>query len=406
MSNQLPKKTKGRKAAKYRGAECLNCGTPLDLSDVYCSYCGQLNTTKSLSLKDFFGEFIGSIITYDSKFRWTVKDLLFRPGVITRNYVKGQRLKYANPFRFFLSVSIIYFLVQGIIASLTGSNTLINDNSDQNGNNFQFGPTGDNIKVFETGNDSISLDSAIQQQKTMLDSILKKEGVALDSIIPPEQIPTQEQIDSMIRQYTFKDTIQTYEPISEADLDTMNWANRNVKRFVLYYDFYQTTKIKDPVQALDSLQHENNNYNRWAYQKNKAFEQIKENPTEFVTYLIEKTPFFVFFFTPFYALFFWLIYSKKKYTYMEHMIFIFHIFSFIFLAMLISILPDMLMGADIVSGLLFSIIGPFYFYKALRNFYKQNRLITIIKFIFLNLVFWFSATLSAILFFAITAALY
>jgi hypothetical protein len=55
MSDQLPEKTNGRKAVKYRGAKCLNCGTPLDLSDVYCSYCGQLNTTKSLSIKDFFG---------------------------------------------------------------------------------------------------------------------------------------------------------------------------------------------------------------------------------------------------------------------------------------------------------------------------------------------------------------
>ena len=108
-----------RKAIKFRGPECLNCKHPLDLSDVYCSYCGQLNTTKSLAIKDFFNEFLGSIITYDSKLRYTVRDLLFRPGVITRNYVNGQRLRYANPFRFFLSVSIIFFIFQGLIATST-----------------------------------------------------------------------------------------------------------------------------------------------------------------------------------------------------------------------------------------------------------------------------------------------
>ncbi|MEL6811690.1 MAG: DUF3667 domain-containing protein [Bacteroidota bacterium] len=409
MSNQLPEKTKGRKAAKYRGAECLNCGTPLDLSDVHCSYCGQLNTTKSLSLKDFFGEFIGSIITYDSRFRYTLKDLLFKPGVITRNYVGGQRLKYANPFRFFLSVSIIYFLVQSLIATFTGKSNLIDDNSNNSGPNWELN-SGNNIKVFSKEQDSLVLDSVFNKLRVKgipIDSILGEDKAILDSLQAHNAF-NQKALDSIINIYNplAKDTVPSYELITEVALDTMNWANRTIKRFNLYYDFYKTTEIKNPVQALDSLGHENSTYNRWAYQKNEAFEQIGENPTEFITYLIEKTPFFVFFFTPFYALFFWLIYSKKKYTYMEHMIFIFHIFSFIFLAMLISILPDMLIGADIFSGLLFTIIGPFYFYKALRNFYKQNRLITIIKFIFLNMVFWLSASLSAILFFAITAALY
>jgi hypothetical protein len=91
---------------------------------------------------------------------------------------------------------------------------------------------------------------------------------------------------------------------------------------------------------------------------------------------------------------------------MAHLVFVFHIFSFVFLAMLISIVPDMLIGFDLFSGLLFGLIGPFYFYKALRNFYKQNRLITILKFIFLNWVFWIGATIAAILFFAVTAAFY
>ena len=113
-----------------------------------------------------------------------------------------------------------------------------------------------------------------------------------------------------------------------------------------------------------------------------------------------------FLFAPIFAFFFWLIYSKKKYTYMEHMVLIFHIFSFIFLASLIALIPDTIIGDDYASGILFGLIGPFYFYKALRNFYKQNRLITIIKFIFLNWVVWISATVSAVAFFAVTAAMY
>jgi hypothetical protein len=413
---------RGRKAMKYRAAECRNCGHPLELTDRYCSYCSQLNTTKNLQLKDFFGEFIGSIITYDSRFRFTLKDLLFRPGVITRNYVNGQRLKYANPFRFFLSVSIIYFLLQSALGSITGNNKLIEEKKTENENIIGFGPTGDNFKLKTFNTDTLKADSTIPKNKNfqILDSILTKnninlKGKQIDSLLTAEDININEvNVDSMVNEirdlpFLRGDKKPSYELISEESLDTLNWANRTFKRFFLYRDFYRTTEIKNPVVALDSLKHDNTSYNRWIYSKNEAIERIEENPRAFVDYLLEKTPFFLFFFTPIYAFFFLILYSRKKYTYMEHMIFIFHIFSFVFLAGIICLIPDSIIskGEDnIVFSIVLTLVGPFYFYKALRNFYQQNRLITIIKFIFLNWIFWIGASIAALLFFAITAAMY
>ncbi|MBT8275830.1 MAG: DUF3667 domain-containing protein [Bacteroidia bacterium] len=417
-----PVQAKGRKAMKYRASECRNCGHPLELTDRYCSYCSQLNTTKNLQLKDFFGEFIGSIITYDSKFRFTLKDLLFRPGIITRNYVNGQRLKYANPFRFFLSVSIIYFILQGLISTFTGNSQLIKESPSIGNTGIIVDPDGDNPLLSTPDIDSLRVDSVISKNKNLarLDSILAKNNIdlkknELDSILSQENIDINEvNVDSMVNAFDFLPFIRgnkepSYDLIAEETLDTMSWFNRNFKRFVLYRDFYKTTEIKNPLIALDSMNHENTGYNRWAYSKNESIERIENNPREFFQYLLEKTPFFLFFFTPIYACFFWLIYSKKKYTYMEHMIFIFHIFSFVFLAGIICMIPDSIIaGGDdnIVFSVVLTFIGPIYFYKALRNFYKQNRLITIIKFILLNWIFWIGATVAALLFFAITAAMY
>lgn len=378
MSSDKPVNQSSRKAAKYRGAECLNCGHPLDLSDLYCSYCGQLNTTKQLSLKDFFNEFIGSVLTYDSRLRYTIKDLLFKPGRITANYVKGQRLRYANPFRFFLSVSIIYFLVQSIISSITGNSQFTINGSD----------------------DKVEIDSILEQNKLILtpngEPRLQNLAKISDSlIIETDTISIKPKKDS-----------KEFEYISEEDLDTIAWAERTVKRVMLYRNFYEAHEIKNTKVALDSLKHRDNRLNRWLYEKNDAIERVRANPYGFADYLMNKIPFFLFFFTPLFAFFFWLIYSKKKYTYIEHMIFIFHIFSFIFLAALILIIPDTILDDAVFSGILFGLIGPFYFYKALRNFYKQGRLITIIKFVFLNIVFVISATSAALLFFAISAAIY
>lgn len=427
MSEQTPTKYKGRKAAEYRGAECLNCGTPLELSDVYCSYCGQLNTKKSLALTDFIAEFVGSIITYDSRFRFTLRDLLFKPGAITRNYVGGQRLKYANPFRFFLSVSIIYFLLQGILTSITGTNTWFKENSSPDQTEVNLGPTGDNFKVFTTqGIDTLNIDSIVRTESpdldtllqnqnipgmARLDSILKERNPNLDSIMKAEELPTITQLDSINNKYNpfalnnaKRDSIDY---ITEADLDTLGWTMRSIERFSMYRDFYKLTDIRDPRLALDSLKHAPSTYNRWVYSKNESIDKIIDDPSGFATYLMNKIPFFVFFFAPIFALFFWLLYMRRKYTYMEHLVFIFHIFSFVFVGMLIALLPDTLIFGDgIIMGIFLLLIGPFYFYKALRNFYKQSRIKTILKFLILNVFFWIGVNITALIFFAISAAIY
>ncbi|MEZ4875578.1 MAG: DUF3667 domain-containing protein, partial [Flavobacteriaceae bacterium] len=313
-------------------------------------------------------EFFSSIVNYDSRLRYTLKDLLFKPGTITKNYVQGKRLKYANPFRFFLSISIIYFLIQSLISTFSGGkNPGINFN-----NNSQ-------------KEDVVTLGPA---------------DVHFNPLLPKDTLSRQDSIPFKPKE---KKTITYY---SEQQLDSLTFLDKFGKRFNLYREFYEEYDISNPSQALDSLRHNNTQFNRWLYSKNLSMKRIKENPFGFANYMLGKIPFFLFFFAPFFALFFWLIYSKKKYNYMEHLVFIFHIFGFVFLGLLLCLLPDLLIGDEIIAGVFISLIGPFYFYKALRNFYKQNRFITILKFVFLNVVFFISATFAAILFFAVTAAAY
>lgn len=382
MSSDKPVKSNSRKAAKYKGAECLNCGHPLELTDKYCSNCSQLNSTKQLSLKDFFDEFFSSLFTYDSRLRYTLKDLLFKPGTITKNYVRGQRLKYANPFRFFLSVSIIYFILQGFTTSF-----------DNDGELSAVRVDGEPLKT-TTNLDSLINDKIKNQKDAQLvDSITNN----IDSIISAKNeknLNKKEKIKSP----------PTY--LTQKELDTIRWDMRLVERFFEYRKFYKNTEIKDPAKALDSLKHSKSKLNLWIYSKNNAIKRVSDNPVGFINYLMNKVPFFLFFFAPVYALFFWLIYSKKKYNYMEHLIFIFHIFSFIFLMALIAFLPDLLFDDDIILSIGLTFIGPFYFYKALRNFYKQKRTITIFKFFVLNLVFFIASTITALFFFSISAAIY
>jgi len=97
---------------------------------------------------------------------------------------------------------------------------------------------------------------------------------------------------------------------------------------------------------------------------------------------------------------------KRKYNYMEHVIFIFHIFTFLFLVLLILLIPEFLIGSEVLSGIFILVIAPFYFYKALRNFYQESRLRTIFKFFILNNVFLLLGLIVGSVFFMLTAALY
>jgi len=57
------------------------------------------------------GESFLDYFHFDSKFFRTLVPLLFKPGQLTLEYMKGKRKSYVEPFRLFLVVSVIYFLL-------------------------------------------------------------------------------------------------------------------------------------------------------------------------------------------------------------------------------------------------------------------------------------------------------
>lgn len=91
------------------GANCKNCGTPLELR--YCPTCGQDAQdppTGLLPLLRLFGAHLTGIEGVAIK---TLRQLLLRPGRLTRAYVEGQRVRYASPFRLYLWCTAGFFLL-------------------------------------------------------------------------------------------------------------------------------------------------------------------------------------------------------------------------------------------------------------------------------------------------------
>ncbi len=355
---------------KYRGLCCLNCGHPLDISDKFCSNCGQINSTKKLSFKDFFLEFFGGIFSYDSRMNRTLFTLIFHPGKISRDYINGIRTKYANPFRFFLSVSIIFF----IIWSFTFQS-----------NNF--GGISDN-KTAE-GLDQLSEEEKVELKEEIQKVPFGKE-IDLDSILDTKSVEAPK---------NYKDSYLT-----QRQLDTLNLIESSFKQITLYSDFYTQTNILNPEEAIDSLDHSNKFWNRYLYRKAVDTEIVSNNPKVFFDYLIGKSPFIIFFYLPVFALIIWLFYYYKPINYMEHLVFTFHVQSTFFVFVLIGLIIDIIFKSEVFTSIALFIFL-FYLYKALRNFYNERRFVTIVKFLALNFIFLtlavIAAFISALTFFAI-----
>ena len=96
-------------AISIENADCLNCGTRL--TGQYCGHCGQRSATRLISIWQLLAEAFGDLFELDSRLWRTLIPLLIRPGQLTRDYLLGRRARYMPPFRMYLVLSLIFFVV-------------------------------------------------------------------------------------------------------------------------------------------------------------------------------------------------------------------------------------------------------------------------------------------------------
>lgn len=92
----------------HASRKCLNCGTPLP--GEFCPNCGQRDYDFDRSFREVAAELAESFWSFDSKLFRGVVDLLFRPGFLTKEFLAGRRASQVPPLRFYLFVSILFFL--------------------------------------------------------------------------------------------------------------------------------------------------------------------------------------------------------------------------------------------------------------------------------------------------------
>lgn len=86
---------------------CHNCGAAVSYH--YCALCGQETTLHVPSAGEFIHEFVGHYIALEGRLWKTLLFLLFKPGLLTAEYIAGRRVRYVQPLRVYLTFSILFF---------------------------------------------------------------------------------------------------------------------------------------------------------------------------------------------------------------------------------------------------------------------------------------------------------
>lgn len=88
---------------------CLNCRHVVEQK--FCPNCGQENSDSRKTFHHLFVHFFEDLTHYENAFWKTIRNLLFKPATLTKEYLSGKRLSYLAPVRLYIFISFITFLL-------------------------------------------------------------------------------------------------------------------------------------------------------------------------------------------------------------------------------------------------------------------------------------------------------
>lgn len=95
---------------------CKNCDTKF--SGKFCPNCGQSVKEIKQPISFLIIDFVGTMIAFDARLFKTLAAVLFKPGQLTADFLAGKRARYMPPFRFYVFISFVMFL---LISNITSS---------------------------------------------------------------------------------------------------------------------------------------------------------------------------------------------------------------------------------------------------------------------------------------------
>ena len=92
---------------------CSNCGA--NIVDAFCGHCGQRRfAPEDRRVLHLLREFVEALTDLDGRFWRSMRALLFRPGLLSRDWNSGRRARWMSPVALFLLANVLYFFAPGL----------------------------------------------------------------------------------------------------------------------------------------------------------------------------------------------------------------------------------------------------------------------------------------------------
>jgi hypothetical protein len=313
-----------------RCAICANCGAPL--GGEYCAACGQRHEPRVHSVRHFFAEAFESLTHADSRLWRTLWYLLARPGKLTLEFFQGHRVRYLPPFRLYLVISVVFFLVAGMPENIN-----VNIAPAQSTEGIQ--GMKDVASALENEFNAAAPAASVVQD-TLRAQAAQDEAAPAEDTTAPQGLRDQNLISEICKEF------------EKADPN----ASRDYARMHKFCS-------RPPMERTQAI--------------GKA--------------LVDNLPRVMFVFLPLLALSMKPLYWRPKRYYVEHLLLLVHNHAFVFLALtIVYLLQRIPVVGEYLGPLEFAawLYIIWYIFRAMRVYYAQSRTLTFGKYLTIGLAYF------------------
>ncbi|MCF8475369.1 MAG: DUF3667 domain-containing protein [Emcibacter sp.] len=310
---------------KLNPSLCPNCNEIL--TGNYCAFCGQKNFNLLRPFWTLIEDAFGDLFAFDSRFLNTLYPLFLKPGYITREFNRGRRASFVPPFRQYLVVSVIFFLL------LVNIDFQLFDTNSIKLNNATITQSENNIIPFST-HDSKDNNASQEISDKTLNSPSLVDGKTVEEVLE-----------------------NTIEKIKKENADNNNAIHTDI------------TPKENVISFITGIK------------------KIWQDPKLLNKIFAEWIPKMMFFMLPLFAVILKIFYIGQKKYYIEHLVFSLHYHAFIFLlftGMLLCyhFIP---ISRNLLPYIFWYI--PLYLWIALFTIYRQSPAKTFFKGFFIGLTY-------------------
>ena len=345
---------------------CPNCYYPLPRFGQYCSHCGQKYTDGKVTVMSLVRQFMSDSLNLDAKI-WRTLLALMVPGRLTRMFFEGKQQRYVRPLRLFFVFTIITIAAVSFFEAEFAEDFFV-DVDDAFSESIHYGAFVER------------LDTTTANLKQVLPA---EQHAGLDSLFLEMTEEHQDSMDIGV-QLHFGDESEGISSLKVAKSDIANLP-------------------------LDSIVHKYGVTNFWEKMILRQNIRLQKQGDNFAAYMLNQVVWMMLLIMPILALFMKMLYIRRSYFYVEHLIFSFHVHAFLFFVLTVLMLLDSVdaiseqMPYIWVGGIL---IMSFYFYKSLRNVYRQSRFKTVVKYGILTTLYAITFIIALVLTVVIAALSY